>query len=308
MSVASMKNYVAGLYNDSNNVSLQALNIANGETNFITLTTNTSDELLINNIPVSGGGSDPNPTFETITLSQTTGPVTLGNSDANTLSLENFSNIKSTNGFLFDAVDSRITLQAGNDNEILLQTAGYVTIEDPTEAQDLYVNLNGVSKLNFNAIAEININHSETLININTDSEIVINSDKDIITYGKSIDFNYNTGINFQNTTTSTTFGFANAVKTDYEFAQVDLPIAINTVISSDLITLPFPISMVLLSINCFLNGDEIDGALYSIITNWDLNKSDATNQSFYIYLGFPNGYDSQLTIVSFRVNYIAFE
>jgi len=60
MSVASTKNYVAGFINPDN-VSLQALNLTSinpltGEPTFITLSTNEDEELLINDIPVSGGG------------------------------------------------------------------------------------------------------------------------------------------------------------------------------------------------------------------------------------------------------------
>jgi len=223
---------------------------------------------------------------------------------------KNFSNIKSTNGFVFDGVDSSITLQAGNDNEILLETAGFVTIQDPTTAQDLYLNLNGVSQINIT-------NSNNAGITINSENNInsyfknsTLTTINNAVTIAETIGINYTNEVSFQNTSTSTYFSFANAIKDGYNFAPIDLssPIAPNTVISSDLITLAFPPNFIILSIDSLLNGEEIGGALYSIITNWDLNRSDATNQSFYIYLGFPNGYDSNQASVSFKVNYIAFE
>lgn len=99
MSVASTKNYVAGFINPDN-VSLQALNLTSispltGESTFITLSTNEDEELLINDIPVSGGGGSgyallgSSNTFTQPNLFNGVGPSTLqiGNSEGFTMSL-----------------------------------------------------------------------------------------------------------------------------------------------------------------------------------------------------------------------------
>jgi hypothetical protein len=99
MSVASTKNYVAGFISPDN-VSFQALNLTSispltGESTFITLSTNEDEELLINDIPVSGGGGSgyallgSSNTFTQPNLFNGAGPSTLqiGNSEGFTMSL-----------------------------------------------------------------------------------------------------------------------------------------------------------------------------------------------------------------------------
>jgi len=125
MSTASAQNYmVSNLPPYSpNNVSYQALNISyptgSGGTDFVCLTADSTNGLLVDGVPVgSGGGGGGNPEFTTVTINNSSEPVVLSNPVASQLSLGTCTSLLASDGLNIDT----------NDNNLNLTTTGFINL------------------------------------------------------------------------------------------------------------------------------------------------------------------------------------